>query len=218
MIERLVPAYVRTAEAFTDDPGEAVFPGEEHLVERAVPGRRQEFVTARRCARTALAALGVPAGPILSGEARAPRWPAGVIGSITHCAGYRAAVVARAGDAAGIGIDGEPHRPLPEGVEEAVTIPGEREALARLALDHPAVHWDKLLFSAKESVYKAWYPLTGRWLGFEEARLTLDPAGTFTAEILVDGSRTDGGEPLRVLNGRFLVERDLVLTAVTIPF
>jgi 4'-phosphopantetheinyl transferase EntD len=216
VIERLVPASARSAEAFTDDPGEPVFPGEEHLIVQAVPSRRQEFVTARRCARTALAALGLPPAPILAGPARAPRWPAGVTGSITHCAGYRAAVVARAGVVAGIGIDAEPHCPLPDGVEEALTVPGEPEALAGLALAHPEIHWGKVLFSAKESVYKAWYPLTGRWLGFEEARLTIDPGGTFTAELLADGTRRDGRPALRVLRGSFLVDRGLVLTAVTV--
>jgi len=78
------------------------------------------------------------------------------------------------------------------------------------------VHWDRLLFSAKESVYKAWYPLTRRWLGFEDARLTVDPAGTFQAELLVDGARADGRPALRLLDGRFLVARGLVLTAVCV--
>ncbi len=40
----------------------------------------------------------------------------------------------------------------------------------------PGPSWDRLLFSAKESVYKAWFPLTGRWLGFEEAAITINPA------------------------------------------
>ncbi|MET8067607.1 4'-phosphopantetheinyl transferase superfamily protein, partial [Micromonospora sp. NPDC005313] len=81
----------------------------------------------------------------------------------------------------------------------------------------PATHWDRLLFSAKESVYKAWYPLTGRWLGFEEAELTFDRAGRFAARILVDGARADGGPPLDVLDGRWLVTGGLLLTAVAVP-
>ena len=50
--------------------------------------------------------------------------------------------------------------------------------LAALARAVPLTHWGRLLFSAKEAVYKAWYPLTGRWLGFEEARLTIDPGAS----------------------------------------
>lgn len=218
MIERLLPAGVVPVEAFTDVDGEPVFPGEEDLVANAVEGRRREFVTARRCAREALGRLGHRPVPIRPGPGREPRWPAGVAGSITHCKGYRAAAVAPLSAAASVGIDAEPHGALPDGVEESVTIPAERAMLAGLSRNHPATHWPRLLFSAKESVYKAWYPLTGRWLGFEEAQLTIDPeAGTFGARLLVPGTRTDGAAPLSVLRGAFLVGRGLIVTAVTVP-
>jgi 4'-phosphopantetheinyl transferase EntD len=217
VIEQVLPDGVVSVEAFDDIPGEAPFPGEETLVAKAVEGRRREFVTARRCARQALARLGHPAAPIRSGPRREPLWPAGVTGSITHCRGFRGAAVAPQTVTAGVGIDAEPHGPLPDGVQQAVTAPGESEMLGALALANPLIHWDRLLFSAKESVYKAWYPLTGRWLGFEDARLTIDPAaGTFTAYLLVDGTRSDGGPPLTRLPGRFLVARGLVVTAVVL--
>ncbi|MBB5112829.1 4'-phosphopantetheinyl transferase superfamily protein [Micromonospora echinospora] len=217
MIAALLPAGALAVEAFADVPDETPYPGEEDLVARAVTGRRQEFVTARRCAREALAHLGYAPVPIRSGARREPVWPDGVVGSITHCAGYRAAAVAPAGALAGLGIDAEPHEPLPDGVAGVVTVAGEPERLAALRAADPATHWDRLLFSAKESVYKAWYPLTGRWLGFEEADLTFDPAGRFTARILVDGTRADGGPPLDVLDGRWLVAGGLLLTAVAVP-
>ena len=89
--------------------------------------------------------------------------------------------------------------------------------LAALARAFPVTHWDRLLFSAKESIYKAWYPLTGRWLGFEEARLMVDPAGTFAAKLLINGARKDGGPPLTELRGRFLVAHGLIATAVAVP-
>ncbi|WFE39417.1 4'-phosphopantetheinyl transferase superfamily protein [Micromonospora sp. WMMD998] len=217
MIEALLPAAAVAVEAFTDVPGETPYPGEEDLVARAVEGRRREFVTARRCAREALGRLGYAPAPILPGPRREPVWPSGVVGSITHCAGYRAAVVARAAALAGLGVDAEPHGPLPDGVAEAVTTAGEPAHLAALRAADPATHWDRLLFSAKESVYKAWYPLTGRWLGFEDAALTIAPGGRFAARILVDGARADGGPPLRVLDGRWLVAGGLVVTAVVVP-
>ncbi|GGL19661.1 4'-phosphopantetheinyl transferase family protein [Mangrovihabitans endophyticus] len=217
MIEALLPTAVIAVEAFEDIPGEAVFPGEEDLVANAVEGRRREFVTARRCAREALSRLGHRPAPIRPGPKREPGWPAGVAGSITHCAGYRAAAVAPVDAVAGVGIDAEPNGPLPDGVEESIALPAERAMLADLARARPATHWGRLLFSAKESVYKAWYPLTGRWLGFEDAHLTIDAdAGTFRAQLLVDGSRTGGGPPLTVLSGRFLSARGLVVTAVTV--
>ncbi|WP_089155841.1 4'-phosphopantetheinyl transferase family protein [Micromonospora sp. NBS 11-29] len=216
MIEALLPAHAVAVEAFADVAGETPYPGEEDLVARAVEGRRREFVTARRCAREALARLGYAPAPIRSGPRREPLWPAGVVGSITHCAGYRAAAVAPADAVAGLGIDAEPHAPLPDGVADAVTTAAEPARLAGLRAADPTVHWDRLLFSAKESVYKAWFPLTGRWLGFEDAELTIEPAGRFAARVLVDGARTDGGPPLRVLDGRWLVADGLVVTAVTV--
>jgi 4'-phosphopantetheinyl transferase EntD len=118
---------------------------------------------------------------------------------------------------ASIGIDSEQNDELPHCVEESITISGEPEMLAVLSRAFPSTHWGRLLFSAKESVYKAWYPLTGRGLRFEDARLTIDPAGTFAAKLLVDGARTDGGLPLVELRGRFIVAQGLVATAVSVP-
>ena len=217
MIEQLLPAGVVAVEAFDDVPNEPVFPGEEDLVANAVEGRRREFVTARRCAREALAKLGHARVPIRQGPKREPQWPAGVVGSITHTKGYRAAAIAPRSYLASVGIDTEQNGPLPDGVQESVTVPGEPEMLAALARVFPATHWDRLLFSAKEAVYKAWYPLTGRWLGFEDVRLAIDPAGAFAAKLLIDGARTDGEPPLTELHGRFLAARGLVATAVTVP-
>jgi 4'-phosphopantetheinyl transferase EntD len=217
MIDKLLPGVVRTAEAYGDVPDERPFPGEADLIAHAVEGRRREFITARRCARQALGLLGFAPAAIRPGPRREPLWPAGAVGSLTHCAGYRAAAVARSADLSSVGIDAEPHGPLPDGVLESVVAPGDLETLRRATEGDPALHWDRLLFSAKESVYKAWFPLTGRWLGFDDARLDLDPAaGTFTAHLLVPGDRLDGAPPLTALSGSFLVDRGLVLTAVVI--
>jgi 4'-phosphopantetheinyl transferase EntD len=118
---------------------------------------------------------------------------------------------------AGVGIDAEPNGPLPDGVEPSVTLPGERAQLRALGAVAPDVHWGRLLFSAKESVYKAWFPLTGRWLGFEDATLDIDArTSTFHARILVDGTRIDGKPPLAAMNGRFTVERGLIVTVVAL--
>jgi 4'-phosphopantetheinyl transferase EntD len=213
MIEQLLPAGVAVVEAFQDNPDEPTFPGEEDLVAKAVEKRRREFITARRCAREALAMLGRAPSPIRSGSGREPRWPIGIVGSITHTTNFRAAALAPQSLVASIGIDAEPNEPLPDGVEDVVAIGSESQMLAELACAFPATHWGRVLFSAKEAVYKAWYPLTGRWLGFEDARLTIDPAGTFAAKLLIDGARTDGGPPLTELRGRFLIARGLIATA-----
>ncbi|MEU6990276.1 4'-phosphopantetheinyl transferase superfamily protein [Streptomyces sp. NPDC046465] len=200
------------------DPADAVlFPEEEAVVANAVAKRRNEFTTVRHCARTALARIGVPPAPILPGQRGAPGWPAGVVGSMTHCAGYRAAVVARAGEVTSLGIDAEPGEPLRDpDVLNLVADETERAALAALGARHPATPWDRLLFSAKESVYKTWFPLTGRWLGFEDARVELAADGTFTARLLVEGPVVDGVE-LTGFAGQWVVQDGIAATAIVLP-
>ncbi|MFF9850238.1 4'-phosphopantetheinyl transferase family protein [Streptomyces litmocidini] len=149
-----------------------LFAEEEALMARAAPGRRREFAAARLCAHRALAGLGVAAAPLLRGRRGAPAWPAGTVGSITHCAGYRGAAVASAAGFLGLGIDAEPHAPLPSGVREEVVFGPEEARLRELAARRPDIAWDRLLFSAKESVYKAWSGYGGAWLGFEEAEVS----------------------------------------------
>jgi 4'-phosphopantetheinyl transferase EntD len=234
MMASLLPAPVACAEEFGDPPGATLYPEEEALIANAVDKRRREFTTARACARRALARLGLPPAPVVTGERGAPRWPPGVVGSMTHCAGYRAAALAHARHARSIGIDAEVHETLPDGVLPLVARPGEREALRALAAARPGAHWDRLLFSAKESVYKAWFPLTGRWLDFEDAEVTIVPgpgpgpgpgagpdpdpglgSGTFHARLLVSGTTADGGA-LTGFSGRWLVRAGLVMTAVAV--
>ncbi len=217
MIGEVVGRGVVAAEAFDDDGDHALFPGEETLVARAVGKRRNEFTTARALARRALGELGVAPSPILRGDSGQPLWPRGVVGSLTHCDGYRAAVVAYKLQRRSLGIDAEPHGELPQGVLAHVSLPAEREVLSTRA---GGVHWDRLLFCAKEATYKAWFPLTERWLGFDDAHITFDQtatdSGTFRSRILVDGSVIDGGPPLSVFNGRWRVDRGLIVTTISL--
>ena len=205
VIADLLPPAVAAAESIGPGPapGPGLVPAEQALVRTAGPRRRAEFTAGRACARAALAGLGLPAAPVLAGRAGEPRWPAGVTGSITHCAGYRACAVARTTDVAALGIDAEPDARLPAGLIESVAGPAERAWLARQAATAPAVCWDRLLFSAKEAVGKLWYPLTGHWPGFGQLAVFPDPAGTFDAQVA--GSR---------LTGRWLARGGLIVTAV----
>jgi enterobactin synthetase component D / holo-[acyl-carrier protein] synthase len=215
VIEKLMPAGVVSRDTTEDVPESTMFPEEAERVSKAVDKRRREFATVRHCARQAFAELGIPPVALLNGERGAPQWPDGVVGSMTHCAGYRAAVVARASVIHTVGIDAEPHGPLPEGVLGMVSRDEEKVMLASLTAADPSVHWDRMLFCAKEAVYKAWYPLTQKWLGFEEASIALSTAGTFVAKLLVPGPVV-AGERLDAFNGRWIVGDGLVITAIAI--
>nr|WP_062342614.1 4'-phosphopantetheinyl transferase superfamily protein [Herbidospora sakaeratensis] len=216
MIEPILPAYVVAADTRADLLDGPLFPEEEAVVSRAVGRRRREFTTARVCARDALRRLGRPAAPILPGPAGEPLWPDGVTGSITHCAGYRGAVVGSLADAAAIGVDAEPNEPLPDGVLAAVGLPPERGHVGGLLRAYPSIRWDRLLFSAKESVYKAWFPLVNIRPSFEDAQIDVDPLGEFTARLMAERPLV-GGHPLDVLSGRWLVADGIILTAVVVP-
>ncbi|MFI1996282.1 4'-phosphopantetheinyl transferase [Actinoplanes sp. NPDC020271] len=208
LLAELLPE-VATGEAYTDPPGIALFPAERQVIASAVEKRRREFTTVRHCARIALRELGLPAVPILPGERGAPGWPPGVVGSMTHCAGFRGCAVAFAAHVRTIGVDAEPAAPLPNGVLEAIALPEEHVTIKALAPDLPA---DRILFSAKESVYKAWFPLTRRFLQFHEARIDLDPGGTFTATLLADPPL-----PVTGFQGRWMCRNGVIVTGIVMP-
>lgn len=213
MIERLVPDVVAVASTREDLPDTRLFAEEEASVGRAVRARRREFTTGRACARLALRQLGVDPVAIPSGARGEPLWPSGVVGSITHCRGYRACAVASAEDVLAVGIDAELHEALPDGVREQIAFGCELEMVA----DHGAgVCLDRLLFSAKEAVYKAWFPLARRWLGFEDVEMTMDlRASAFCARLLVPGPVVDGARLTR-LHGRWCIEDGIVAAAVVV--
>ncbi|MGH1552038.1 hypothetical protein ACRAWF_07450 [Streptomyces sp. L7] len=113
MIEEVVPRHVAGHEAYGDPVAITLYPEEEAVARRFAAPRRAAFTTGRHCAHRALADLGVPPGAIMRSPGGAPRWPASVVGSITHCDGYRAAAVASRARARAVGIDAEPNREVP---------------------------------------------------------------------------------------------------------
>lgn len=205
MIEEILPGGVAAAELWADAAAEGLYPEERALVEGAVRQRRAEFAAGRVCARRALWSVGFAPKPILRGPDREPIWPSGVVGSLTHCHGYRAAALALSARFLAIGIDAEPDEPLPDGVLERISLPVERPHLDRS--DGP--HLDRLLFSAKECVYKAWFPIARGWLGFHDAKVVLRPDRTFDVRVLVPG-------PLDCFHGRWMAHGGLVVTAIAL--
>ncbi|WP_405659843.1 4'-phosphopantetheinyl transferase superfamily protein [Streptomyces sp. NBC_01166] len=213
MIEELLPPGVRSAEAFDDSVEAPLLPGESEAVSGATQRRRREYATVRRCARAALAELGVGPTALVPDAYGAPRWPQAIVGSMTHCPGYRAAAVAPSDLVRAVGVDAEPDEPLPAVIDQ-IADAAERRHIEDLRTRADPVHWDRLLFCCKEAVYKAWFPLTGRWLGFHDAVVTIDPdRNTFRARLRPSRPARTDDEPA-VFSGRWLARDGLLLAAI----
>jgi enterobactin synthetase component D len=186
-------------------------------LERAVAKRKLEFLAGRHCARQALEhLLDHPfAEPIPVGVDRAPVWPAGVVGAITHAAGFAAAAVARASDASGLGLDSEPivTADAMDAVATQAASRDELDALATAGLSAEVLL--TLVFSAKESLFKCLYPRVGRYFDFQEARIVEVSASSqrFTVELLTP---LGGLAANTRLGGRFALVDDLVHTGIVL--
>lgn len=180
-----LPAFAAFAARQTGDIDDNSYAENEAALisERAVPGRRQTFRLGRSAAHAALRALDRDTGPILSGPGRDPIWPAGIVGSISHISGLGVALVAPRVDSDGVGIDIEAQGEVPE-LEGQVPRPEELLWLDRAAPPDRA-RLMLALFSAKESLFKAFYPRVGAFFGFEAAALAPAPNG-FSARLVAD--------------------------------
>lgn len=189
-----------------------LLPEEAALVPRAIPRRLDEFRAGRALARAALGRLGAPPAPLLRREGRAPAWPTGFVGSLTHTGEYCAVAVGRAERVRGLGIDAEARGTLVPALWRTVLTAYERASLAALPADVAAAE-AMVRFSAKESVFKCWSTLGGGgWLAFHAVAVEVAPDGTFRADFVEPpGCFPDGA---RAWSGRWRREGDLVLTAV----
>ncbi len=151
----------------------AAFGLQEHLptsLRKAVPKRQVEYLAGRLCARHAMGQLGGPDTEVISGADRAPQWPAGYVGSITHNDSSAAAIIGSTRHFAGLGVDQEEIMApdLAQKLQSAILSPVEA-ALQPQALEFAP--FTSLIFSAKEALYKATYPLIGRMFGFHDVSL-----------------------------------------------
>ena len=214
MLEMILPAGVESQECFGELHGGVLFSEEEQVIAHAVASRRRDYTAVRSCARACLARLGYPPAPILPGIGGAPTWPAGIRGSMTHCTGYAAAAVGTVSQISTIGIDAEPDKPLPDRVLDLIATPAEQDHLAMIQPAPDSPNWDRLLFSAKEAVYKAWFPLVGDWLDHQQAEIRFHPQQrTLTALLLRDGL-TVAGRQVRRLHGRWIQQQGILATAI----
>jgi len=207
--EELFPGNVVLALGLPGDQYTPLAPAEEACILGAVDKRVREFRAGRACAGRALAELGIRDFPLVSGPDRAPVWPEGVVGSITHCRGFVAAAVTREDELRGLGLDAEPAAPLDDEILELICTPPERAWLSEVD-----PRWATALFSAKEAVYKCLHPVSGAWLDFQDVTLTFDaPRRRFRLE---PGTEVPGVGDASTVRGRYVRTRTHWITGASL--
>lgn len=192
---------------------------EAALAERFAPRRRRAFAAGRACARSLLASLGAGVPAIGMDPLRAPAWPEGVVGSISHGAGLCVVAIARRGAVRGLGVDVESDGPLDGRLRRRVCSDDEL-AVLEAASEEEAGRLAKLTFSAKEAVYKCVHPLWTRPLGFRAVMLRFVPVagatgGRFRARAL-PAAGAGAAALVDAVEGAFAVRGGRVLAGATL--
>ncbi|MFS4582227.1 4'-phosphopantetheinyl transferase family protein [Phaeobacter sp. C3_T13_0] len=208
---------VETCDPQADPP--SPFPEEAAcLSANAVQKRRHEFAAGRAAAHQAMASLGTEPSAILVGPKRAPIWPAGLVGSISHCSSAAIAVLALPRQMRGLGVDVEEDTPLADDLVPQICRPAEREWLKKQ--NNPG-QLAKVIFSAKEAAYKCQYRLSECFFGFDGMELEMTVAqgtdqltGQFCARFTSDRPPFQQGD---TIEGRFAVGEGLIATAAQLP-
>jgi 4'-phosphopantetheinyl transferase EntD len=189
-------------------PDAALFPEEEPAVATAIERRRLQFTQGRSYAREALRRLGADVCAIPMRPDRAPGWPNGVVGTISHTDGLVCAAVAWRHTVGSLGIDVESRiREISPKLDRFIRTPRERET-SELPADFDAL---RVVFSAKESIHKCVHPLSGITLGFQDVELQIDvDAGTFRPHLV---RPREGLPDFSLIVGRFAMTDDFVVSA-----
>ncbi len=213
LLSGLIPSCAVVAEGPIRAVTGVLWPEEEAWIAGAALGRRQGFAAGRILARQALSILDGPDGPIGTAPDRAPVWPAGFTGSITHSRRWAAAAVARTEDLRGIGIDVEDIARFHPGLDAQLFCGDEIERLDRLDPQARQIA-AAAMFSAKEAFYKCQHPLTGARLGFHDAAVRLCPeAGSFVLRLLTPARPFAAG---RAFRGRIGLADGMVAAAISL--
>ncbi|MBZ9558041.1 MULTISPECIES: 4'-phosphopantetheinyl transferase superfamily protein [unclassified Modicisalibacter] len=187
-------------------------------VRGAAPKRQLEYLAGRLCAHAALHRLTGRATVPGSTPSRAPAWPAGVVGSITHSGDLAASIVARRSAWRGLGLDAE----LPMNPERAerlaaqILTPGERERLTAMDPADRGIFVTQV-FSLKESLFKALFPLVGVRFYFQDARLVARDEAMTTATLELLASLSPDWPAGTYLTGQVGRLGDHLLSLITIP-
>lgn len=215
MFERLFDSRVRVLAGPISDTGSTYLAQSEVVaIAGASEKRRREFVTGRLLARQVLAEFGLDCCEVPAGQDRAPIWPEGFVGSISHTNSLCAVAVAQSsGGVAAIGLDIEEIRSLPVDVRDEIMDRQEREQLPLVNVNGVDLA-GMILFSAKEAAYKCQYCLSKEFLEFSDLSVSVSlKENTFAARF----NRSVG--PFAVddcLEGRWQTGDRHIATAVTI--
>lgn len=206
-LRQLLPEDIAVV-ASMDCPGDTELLGLEQAATSGMVTRRlNEFRHGRHCAREAMRTLQLSPVAIPRGADRAPQWPSGLVGSITHTGQLAAAAVGLEASYIGIGLDVETSGPLSADVLALVLRPDEQEHVNALE--------GRLFFSAKEAVYKCVYPTIRAFIDFKEMHISLDHRRHQFAATPKTANWPQTLPPL--LKGKFMTNRDFIACAVCIP-
>jgi 4'-phosphopantetheinyl transferase EntD len=172
-IAQLFPYSVCAASVRLSDHLFPLFVEEEEAIFNSVTKRRIEFAAGRHCARNAMVQLGYTARGIPKGPDRAPIWPIGLVGSITHSADLCVAVLAHRRDYRSIGIDMELVDAVPSELAKDILRPDETAAL-NSHINPDGADWPTVHFCLKEAAYKAFYPRYRRIIAFQDMRVRVN--------------------------------------------
>ena len=195
---------------FSDEPPEMISlpPDEAQAARKMRTNRQREFAHGRACARLALAEFGMPNCTVPVGSARAPVWPDGFIGSISHSGIFAAAVAARSNGTNGLGVDLEINEGLDMALLPMICRPEELEWLSTTDSGTPVA---KLIFSAKECVFKCVWPEFQEFIDFQELEVRMNlRQKTYT--VIPRATRLPG-ELIRRVHGRYEIAKNLIATA-----
>lgn len=148
---------------------------ENYFSQLSSVSRKEHYRSGRICAGEVLSKLGTRGQPVLRDpQTREPLWPEGISGAITHSGNWAAAAAGKTSDVSGIGIDLEDlERQVDSRISRHVCIPEEQKWLQECGEDFLEQNL-KIIFSAKESIFKAFFPYTRTYLHFHDARILME--------------------------------------------
>ena len=194
-------------------------PAEEALIVKAVDKRKREFRAGRNCAHKLFNAAGIECNALLKGKQREPDWPAGWVGSISHTQGLCVVAIADRSNFRSIGLDVEQATPLSDDVRNMICSAAEQDRLSRLAFmtgqELASKPMDKVIFSAKESIHKTYFPLNYHTLDFLDAQVDLN-VGDSSFEATIINPEPSPQVPIKTLQGRYCIDQKYVATFIAL--